>query len=453
MLGPALRRRLLVAAALILVCAAAAAALAAPAQAFIPTIEPAWSKSFDGGTNSVDRAHDIGIFEKTVWVCGTWRDGSGGQDTALVRVPTNGLRAREFTWRGPRGRDAALAMAVARDGSVYTAGYSGGATREDLRLIKWSSLGRVVWTRRYDGPSHGDDGAVDVVVDRWGNVTVCGYAETSLGSRMVVASYDSSGGLRWLRRRTEMRGAKSAARALCLDGLGNVYVTGERWSNTTHRTLTVKYSRAGDYQWSRLVEGDDGRIAFPMSIVRCPSGGVYVAGGIGRLGTASDPLLMRYTASGELTVFNNGENHGENGHHNAVAVASDGSVIAGGVQDVDCAACPQAILYDAAGAPLASWLWDDCDCEWPAGIHAVAADAYGHVYWAGAMMPTGADMRPVIDCRPVGAGDGAWTGAWSAGGSFVEATDCVVSGTTLYVAGVHDRGAQNTNLFVLKYAP
>lgn len=453
MLGSASRRRLLVAAALAFVCAVALVAAAAPARAFIPTLEPVWSKSFDGGTNLVDRPSDIGIFEKTVWVCGTWRDNTAGQDTALVRVPTAGLRARPFTWKGPRGRDAALALATARDGSVYTAGYSGGPTREDLRLIKWSPLGRVLWTRKYDGASHGNDRAVDVAVDRWGNVTVCGYTDTSLGRRMLVISYSSSGGVRWIRRRFETLGARSAATALCVDGTGTVYVTGQRWSDDSTRAVTVKYSRSGDFKWSRYVEGEGYDAAFADDVVRCPSGGVYVAGGIGRDSTGLDPLIVRYTAAGEPTLFSNGADITDWGRHKAVAVASDGSVIAGGDQIVGIGGCPQATLYAATGAQSAYWLWPECECGWDPAIYDVAADKSGHVYWAGGVMPLGGDMMPLVDCRSVNGGGGEWTGAWTAGGSFVKATECVVSGTTLYVAGVHDRGAQGTNLFVLKYTP
>jgi hypothetical protein len=175
---------------------------------------------------------------------------------------------------------------------------------------------------------------------------------------------------------------------------------------------------------------------------------------ISRSATYWDPLLIHYSKVGESTVSSNGTDLEGEGSLRSLAVASDGSVIAGGIQAEDHADCPKATLYPAdAGAPLVSWFWPLSDCTWPAEIASVAGDTSGHVYWAGYQMKVGADMKPIIDCRPVGAGDGAWTGAWSAGGSFVEATDCVVSGTTLYVAGVHDRGAQNTNLFVLKYAP
>ena len=455
MLGPALRRRLLVAAALILVCAAAAAALAAPAHAFIPTLEPTWAKSFDGGTDSTDRAYDIGVSGNTVWVCGAWREGASLQDMALVRVPTIGLRARAFTWKGLRGSDAALALATAPDGSVYTAGYSGGATKADLRLVKWSSLGKVLWSSRIDGPAHGNDGATDVAVDGLGRVTVCGYAVTSAGVRWLVAGYSKSGALRWMRRRSERPGvAGSTAKALCVDGGGSVYVTGSRWMGSgEYESLTVKYSRSGEVVWTRVAASDEGQSSITDCITRCPTGGVYVGGKISRSVTYWDPLLIRYSKGGESTTFSNGADLEGEGDLHSLAVASDGSVIAGGTQAEDHADCPKVTRYAAAGAPLDSWFWPLSDCTWPAEIASVSADNAGHVYWAGYQMKVGADMKPIIDCRSVSAGDLAWTGAWSAGGSFVEATDCVVSGTTLYVAGVHDKGAQGTNMFVLKYAP
>ena len=97
--------------------------------------------------------------------------------------------------------DVATAVATAPDGSVYTAGYS---TRKlanpDIILIKWSRLGKVLWTRPYAAGPYGD-AAVDVVVDRFGNVTVCGTGGGATGTAWVLASWSTDGKRRWVRTR------------------------------------------------------------------------------------------------------------------------------------------------------------------------------------------------------------------------------------------------------------
>src|SRR5688572_22981866 len=79
--------------------------------------------------------------------------------------------------------DRAEKIAVDSSGNVIVAGSSSQFTTEfDWLIIKYSGAGTPLWTNRYNGPANGDDQARAVAVDGSGNVLVTGHSMGSLGS-------------------------------------------------------------------------------------------------------------------------------------------------------------------------------------------------------------------------------------------------------------------------------
>lgn len=430
------------------------AGLAERASAYVPTYEPTWAKSIDYDGGADDYLVDVLVGpDGTVWACGAGRSESRNTDFCLVRVPANGLRAYKYGWDGGlRLKDRAQALARGRDGAIYTVGMStsrlGGA---DIRLIKWSAFGKVVWTRRLDGTGHGYDTGLDVVVDRSNNVTVCGWATGSAGDQnWAVASWSPLGKLRW-RAGYDRAGGFDSAQALCVDSSGNVYVTG-RATNADQNavSVTIKYSRTGLRLWRRSYGGvGDGVAPDTAAIVRAPAGGVYVGGFMRRIDDPTEwtgPVVLHYTSAGIRSVIMGDVAAPAVAGLSALAVDSDGNIVTGGWQYDAGVRCPEVRLVSAAGVPLTMWSWPSGGPETRGQIYDVTADGAGNVYWAG--------TRGVllIGRRSVSGAGGDWNGAWSAGEG-VEPNACAVSGSALYVVGAHDTGAKGKNMFVLKYRP
>ena len=73
------------------------------------------------------------------------------------------------------GNDQAVAIATDPSGDVFVTGYSfGGGSGSDFATIKYSPAGLPLWTNRYDGPAHSQDGPVALGVDPGGDVVVAG---------------------------------------------------------------------------------------------------------------------------------------------------------------------------------------------------------------------------------------------------------------------------------------
>ncbi|HLT23859.1 MAG TPA: SBBP repeat-containing protein, partial [Ignavibacteria bacterium] len=104
------------------------------------------------------------------------------------------------------------------------------------------------------------DQAKDIAVDDSGNVYVTGSSEASTpnGAKFDYATikYNSAGVMQWVQRYNGPGNDRDDVRAMVVDTLGNVYVTG--LSNRVafpgsadYDFATVKYDRNGVQQWVR----------------------------------------------------------------------------------------------------------------------------------------------------------------------------------------------------------
>ena len=151
---------------------------------------------------------------------------------------------KEFDYGGSNAK----AIAVDGDGNVYATGYtySSGAGNVDVFIVKYSSIGAVVWQRTFGGTD--EDIGNGIAVDGAGNVYITGYtASSGVGFVDVfIVKYNSSGGVVWQRT----LGAENYDEGvdIAVDGDGNVYVAGYSNSYTTG-TLVAKYSSGGTLSW------------------------------------------------------------------------------------------------------------------------------------------------------------------------------------------------------------
>ena len=119
--------------------------------------------------------------------------------TALLSAEAGGQAVEEWvaTYDGPgHGGDVAKAIALAPDGSVCVTGMCyGGAypeshadhvgTAHDYTTIKYDRYGNEEWVARYRGPESGDtkDDARAIAVDGHGNVYVTGASAGAAAGR------------------------------------------------------------------------------------------------------------------------------------------------------------------------------------------------------------------------------------------------------------------------------
>lgn len=190
------------------------------------------------------------------------------------------------------------ALAVDGLGNIYVTGKSiGSGTGFDYATVKYNSNGVQQWVARYDGPANSDDEARAIAVDGSGNVYVTG-ASTGLGTSHDYATikYNSNGIEQWVARYNGPGNWEDYAHALAVDNSGFVYVTGGDRGSLYEGCLTIKYDANGVQVWADRYDefwNDAGH-----SIAIDPVGNVCVGG------ESDDPsqnrryLTIKYNANG-----------------------------------------------------------------------------------------------------------------------------------------------------------
>src|SRR5262249_15903386 len=217
-------------------------------------------------------------------------------DYATIKYNASGTEQWVARYDGPdNSADFATGIALDGSGNVYvTGGSTSGAY--DYATIKYNASGAEQWVARYNGPGNLDDSASAIALDASANVYVTGNSAGS-GTSLDYATikYDTTGAQQWVARYNGPGSFNDDARAIALDGLGNVYVTGaSTGSDGIYDYATIKYDASGAEQWVARYNGPGNLIDFARAIAVDVSGNVYVTGESFGSGTNYDYATIKY---------------------------------------------------------------------------------------------------------------------------------------------------------------
>jgi uncharacterized delta-60 repeat protein len=263
-----------------------------------------WVALYNGPDRSADEAYDLAVDQVgNVYVTGRSHVSENDWDYATVKYDSAGQQQWCARYNGPGNEfDEAYAVAVDNGGNVYVTGLShGNGTYSDYATIKYNSQGEQQWVARYDGPLNYGDWAHDVVLDLAGNVYVTGHSwGTSFNTDYATIKYNSAGEQQWVARYNGPINGYDYARALALDGDGNVLVTGESMGDRDlYEYATIKYNSAGIEQWVARYSGPGDGWEGGTSIAADVSGNVFVTGSSIGIGTDYDYATLKYNAFGQ----------------------------------------------------------------------------------------------------------------------------------------------------------
>ncbi|MDI6765768.1 MAG: SBBP repeat-containing protein [Bacteroidota bacterium] len=246
-------------------------------------------------------------------------DGAGSFfDYTTVKYTSAGIQLWVARYNGTGNfNDFATAIAIDSSGNVYVTGYSyNSGTSEDYTTIKYTSLGNEEWVARYNGPGNGSDIPTAITVDIHDNVLVTGYSHgLSTSEDYATIKYTSSGNEEWVARYDGPGNAYDVAKAIAVDGLENVYVTGYCWgSEATVDFATVKYTPLGIQAWVAFYDGAHNYNDFAQGITIDNFQNIYVTGYSDSLGNNSNYVTLKYTSEGtqEWAVRYCGSNNSNN---------------------------------------------------------------------------------------------------------------------------------------------
>ena len=181
------------------------------------------------------------------------------------------------------------------------------------------------WVARYNSPPviNNLDFGTEVAVDKNNYIYVVG---TSTGSgygysekQFVTIKYSPDGNVLWIERYSNQLG-DNISRALAVDVLGNVYVTGKSYNGSNYDFTTLKYDPNGILKWSQTFNGSGNSDDLPVGVVVVGTNNIYVAGtSFSSNGAGNDYLTIKYDSSGNK-IWNVLYNY-SNGDDSATAVS------------------------------------------------------------------------------------------------------------------------------------
>jgi uncharacterized delta-60 repeat protein len=323
-----------------------------------------WVARYNGPGNYDDNAKAIIVDDSgNVYVTGHSYGESSHHDYATTKYDADGIEQWVARYNGPGNyHDTPKAIDVDAFGNVYVTGYSyGDGTSSDYATIKYNSDGIEQWVARYNDPGNGNDIVYAMALDDFGNVYVTGESDDD-DSRLnyTTIKYDKDGRRLWMATYNGPGNYNDSPRAITLDALGNVYVTGYSYGGAETREdyATIKYNSSGRQLWAVKYAGPSGppHSAYDVAnaIIVDASGGVYVTGYSDGGLTSYDYSTIKYNSDGMeqwVARYNGSGNMFDYAH--AIAIDQSGSVYVTGYSDNNGTQQDYAtIKYDSSGSQL-----------------------------------------------------------------------------------------------------
>ncbi len=264
-----------------------------------------WKRVISGTDSSVSEQATSLVLDAyaNVYVTGyVWRGEKAGLDYVTVKYDSSGAEQWRKYYNSPIhvGDDRAFDIGLDNAGNVFVTGESEGEGHVyDYATVKYAPDGTQLWAQRYDGPAHGEDIAISLSVDGWGNVAVTG---TSMGSGtnndIATLKYWSSGTLNWIKRYNGDANGNDGAEEIDVDALGYVYVTGSSEGDDSYDITTIKYSPNGTQYWAKKYDRDGASAEWGKDVKVDLSGNIYVTGYSNFPGGLTDMVTLKYNMAG-----------------------------------------------------------------------------------------------------------------------------------------------------------
>ncbi|MCB0395903.1 MAG: gliding motility-associated C-terminal domain-containing protein [Flavobacteriales bacterium] len=319
------------------------------------------------------------------------------------------------------------------------------------------------WVTRYAGTGTATDRAADMVIDANGNVYVTGTAIGPSGNfDYYTIKYNNAGVEQWKVNRNSADGSSNGpdeARAIAVDGSGNVYVTGMGRAfgagSDTLDMMTVKYNSSGVQQWVRAEDGTGSGADIGYDIKVDGSGNVYVVGTLSQSG-GYDIVIRKYTSTGGNGWMRTYDENGGDDMGYAIDIDGSGNVYVTGTSYEDATENYNlAVLkYNSAGTLQWSTPYNGTASGYDAGF-AITVDFSGNVYVAGHELTSGVINFDIVTMKLNSAGTVQWSKLYGGNANDLDKPNDIKvdAGGFVYTAGRVISSGNGEDFTTLKYSP
>jgi len=173
--------------------------------------------------------------------------------------------------------DSPFLLALDAMGNCAVSGISfGGSSGYDIATVFYANDGTALWTNRYDGPAHKDEGATSLAIDNAGNIYAGGSSSVSMSIHdAVIIKYGANGLPLWTNRFNYFGTNYHGLQKLAVDESGNVYaLIATVYADVGY--LTLKYDMYGHAVWTNRYNPRADGSEFPASLSLDGAGNVFV---------------------------------------------------------------------------------------------------------------------------------------------------------------------------------
>ena len=205
-------------------------------------------------------------------------------------------------------------VAVDPQGNVFVTGESAVATSEhDITTIKYGPDGTQQWVRHYNGTGDFNDLGEKIGIDSGGNIYAGGISwgggnfGTGPKYDIVVLKYDTLGNLLWTFRFNSVYDNDDYLADMKVLPDGTTYLVGWSYTPTGQPPdadyVILKINAAGGLEWSRFYDGPEDRIDWLAAVLDADAGGASVAASVEVLTPNGDMSIygaIRYSPDGSI---------------------------------------------------------------------------------------------------------------------------------------------------------
>jgi hypothetical protein len=464
-LGGDRRRARVGAAGIALLTALIVLVLAAEAQAYVPG-KLIWTKRI-GSSTSAASSVAVAAAPKGATVIAGWKEDSsvpGGIVAFVAKYTAAGKRAWLRTYDAIGS--GAEAVACDRSGNVYVAATFYGV-HEDAGLLKYDAAGHFKWAKSYDGPAAGDDWAEAIAVDRNGNVLVAGRSYAANGRvGVIVLKYRPNGAPAWpqaARYDSDPNDANAGGvycKGLAVDGSGNAYVAG--WSDYwvtdawVDSAILLRFAAAdGVKEWGQIYEARHNPRSYADHMTLRGSTVVITGSTQTSSDNERDALIVKYSLGGrEKSWMEWGVDDGRGEFFSEVVLDGKGNAFVTGDQWLVRGTATNKAITMKLNATLSKVVWKKT--YQPAGRYAhcdfIARDDLGNLYVSGVRQTLAGDTD-ILTMKYSPSGARKWLKGWSGGGPHNDEPWGLALGTEggVYITGRANASGDYGQAALLKY--
>jgi uncharacterized delta-60 repeat protein len=381
----------------------------------------AWTRSFNGPASEQEGVHDVAVRDGFLYVTGYTSLTNFTKGYITVKYAPDGTVAWSRIYEGLVGHanndDRAFAVAVDANGDVYVSGYSVDYKiidgREylyvDVATLKYSAGGDLLWERRFRS-SGGNAQPSAIAVDPRGFVYVGGAAWVDGGFDALLLKYDLDGNLLWSRNQGQPGHGWDAAHSMVLAPDGDIVLGGYTQPGDLD-VYVVRFAPDGNLRWEWTQHGRS-TVEEVWDVAVDGNGNTYAIAQYAPVDAFTSLLTVKLDPSGTLQWSDVYSGRSTGDYARGIELSPDGNIFAAGSAWENGSQTGLTLIkYSPGGQRL--WSRSERGGYFSALCYDLAVDAEGSAYLTGFAFNDN-NHEDFLTAKFTGAGNLAWTAAWSA---------------------------------------